>query len=167
MDKFIVKGGRRLTGEVTISGAKNATVAILPAVILSDEPCVIENVPSISDVTISLRILSEMGAEVTNIGKDAYRIDPTGIDKCCVPYETARKMRASYYFLGALLGKFNQARVSMPGGCPLGDRPIDQHLKAFSALGAEYNLSQGMIDLSAGKLTETRFSSTLLQSELP
>ena len=153
MDKFIVKGGRRLTGEVTISGAKNAAVAILPAVILSDEPCVIENVPSISDVTISLRILSEMGAEVTNIGKDAYRIDPTGIDKCCVPYETARKMRASYYFLGALLGKFNQARVSMPGGCPLGDRPIDQHLKAFSALGAEYNLSQGMIDLSAGKLT--------------
>lgn len=153
MDKFIVKGGRRLTGEVTISGAKNAAVAILPAVILSDEPCVIENVPSISDVTISLRILSEMGAEVTNIGKDAYRIDPTGIDKCCVPYETARKMRASYYFLGALLGKFNQARVSMPGGCPLGDRPIDQHLKAFSALGAEYNLSQGMIDLSADKLT--------------
>lgn len=153
MDKFIVKGGRRLTGEVTISGAKNAAVAILPAVILSDEPCVIENVPSISDVTISLRILSEMGAEVTNIGKDAYRIDPMGIDKCCVPYETARKMRASYYFLGALLGKFNQARVSMPGGCPLGDRPIDQHLKAFSALGAEYNLSQGMIDLSADKLT--------------
>ena len=153
MDKFIVKGGRRLTGEVTISGAKNAAVAILPAVILSDEPCVIENVPSISDVTISLRILSEMGADVTNIGKDAYRIDPTGIDKCCVPYETARKMRASYYFLGALLGKFNQARVSMPGGCPLGDRPIDQHLKAFSALGAEYNLSQGMIDLSAEKLT--------------
>lgn len=153
MDKFIVKGGRRLTGEVTISGAKNAAVAILPAVILSDEPCVIENVPSISDVTISLRILSEMGAEVTNIGKDTYRIDPTGIDKCCVPYETARKMRASYYFLGALLGKFNQARVSMPGGCPLGDRPIDQHLKAFSALGAEYNLSQGMIDLSADKLT--------------
>lgn len=153
MDKFIVKGGRRLTGEVTISGAKNAAVAILPAVILSDEPCVIENVPSISDVTISLRILSEMGAEVTNIGKDAYRIDPTGIDKCCVPYETARKMRASYYFLGALLGKFNQARVSMPGGCPLGDRPIDQHLKAFSALGAEYNLSQGMIDLSADKLS--------------
>lgn len=153
MDKFIVKGGRRLTGEVTISGAKNAAVAILPAVILSDEPCVIENVPSISDVTISLRILSEMGAEVTNIGKDAYRIDPTGIDKCCVPYETARKMRASYYFLGALLGKFNQARVSMPGGCPLGDRPIDQHLKAFSALGGEYNLSQGMIDLSADKLT--------------
>ncbi len=153
MDKFIIKGGRRLTGEVTISGAKNAAVAILPAVILSDEPCVIENVPSISDVNISLRILKEMGAEVECIGKDTYRIDPTHIDKCCVPYETARKMRASYYFLGALLGKFNKARVSMPGGCPLGDRPIDQHLKAFSALGANYSLTQGMIDLTADKLT--------------
>ncbi|MBQ8122446.1 MAG: UDP-N-acetylglucosamine 1-carboxyvinyltransferase [Ruminococcus sp.] len=152
MDKFVIKGGRRLEGEVVISGAKNAAVAILPAVILSDEPCVIENVPSISDVTISLRILEEMGAVVTNIGKDAYRIDPTPINKCCVPYETARKMRASYYFLGALLGKFNKARVSMPGGCPLGDRPIDQHLKAFSALGAKYTLSQGMIDLSADAL---------------
>lgn len=152
MDKFVIKGGRRLTGEVTISGAKNAAVAILPAVILSDEPCVIENVPSISDVNISLRILTEMGAKVEELGKDTYRIDPTPIDKCCVPYETARKMRASYYFLGALLGKFNKARVSMPGGCPLGDRPIDQHLKAFSALGANYSLTQGMIDLTADKL---------------
>lgn len=153
MDKFIVKGGRRLSGEVTISGAKNAAVAILPAVILSDEPCIVENVPSISDVSICLRILTEMGAEVSSVGKDAYRIDPTKIDKFCVPYETARKMRASYYFLGALLGKFNKARVSMPGGCPLGDRPIDQHLKAFSALGADYTLSQGMIDLKADKLS--------------
>lgn len=152
MDKFVIKGGRRLTGEVTISGAKNAAVAILPAVILSDEPCVIENVPSISDVNICLRILREMGAEVISLGNNAYRIDPTGITNCCVPYETARKMRASYYFLGALLGKFNKARVSMPGGCPLGDRPIDQHLKAFSALGAEYNLTQGMIDLKASHL---------------
>ncbi len=156
MEKFIVKGGRRLTGEVTISGAKNAAVALLPAVILSDEPCVLENVPNISDVNISLRILKEMGAEVTMLGKDSYRIDPTRIDKYCVPYETARKMRASYYFLGALLGKFNKARVSMPGGCPLGDRPIDQHLKAFSALGADYTLSQGMIDLRADKLCGTQ-----------
>ena len=152
LDKFVIRGGRRLTGEVIISGAKNAAVAILPAVILSDEPCYIENVPSISDVKISLTILKEMGAEVTCVGKDAYRIDPTKIDRYCVPYETARKMRASYYFLGALLGKFNKARVSMPGGCPLGDRPIDQHLKAFSLLGADYTLSQGMIDLRADKL---------------
>lgn len=139
-------------GEVVISGAKNAAVAILPAVILSDEPCVIENVPAISDVNICLRILREMGAEIEELGNNTYRIDPTTIHSCCVPYETARKMRASYYFLGALLGKYNKARVSMPGGCPLGDRPIDQHLKAFSALGAKYTLSQGMIDLTAEKL---------------
>ena len=148
----MIKGGRRLEGEVTISGAKNAAVAILPAVILSDEPCVIENVPSISDVNICIQILEEMGAGVEAVGTDAYRIDPTTINKVCVPYEYAIKMRASYYFLGALLGKYNKARVSMPGGCPLGDRPIDQHLKAFSALGAEYTLSQGMIDLRADKL---------------
>lgn len=153
MDKFVIKGGRRLTGEVVISGAKNAAVAILPAVILSDEPCIIENVPTISDVNICLRILREMGAEIMEMGNNTYRIDPTTIHSFCVPYETARKMRASYYFLGALLGKFNKARVSMPGGCPLGDRPIDQHLKAFSALGAEYNLSQGMIDLTADNLS--------------
>ncbi len=152
MDKFVIKGGRSLKGEVTISGAKNAAVAILPAVILSDEVCVIENVPSISDVNICLKILSEMGAEITAVGKDAYRIDPTTINKFCVPYELARKMRASYYFLGALLGKFGKARVPMPGGCPLGARPIDQHLKAFTAMGAKYTLTQGMIDLTAEKL---------------
>lgn len=152
MDKFVIKGGRKLTGEVTISGAKNAAVAILPAVILSDEPCIIENVPLISDVNICLCILTEMGAEVTRLDKDTYRIDPTKICNFCVPYEMARKMRASYYFLGALLGKFNKARVSMPGGCPLGDRPIDQHLKAFASMGAKYTLSQGMIDLKADKL---------------
>lgn len=153
MDKFIIKGGRRLVGEVEISGAKNAAVAIIPAVILSDEPCVLENVPAISDVNISMRILREMGADVTPLSATSYRIDATKIEKCCVPYETARKMRASYYFLGALLGKFGKARVSMPGGCPLGDRPIDQHLKAFAALGAEYKVDQGMIDLTSEKLT--------------
>lgn len=153
MKKFIIKGGRRLSGEVVISGAKNAVVAILPAVILSDEPCIIENVPDISDVRICLKTLTEIGAEVTYLGNYTYKIDPTTVNKFCVPYEVARKMRASYYFLGALLGKYNKARVSMPGGCSLGDRPIDQHLKAFSLLGADYTLSQGMIDLKADKLT--------------
>lgn len=153
MKKFIIKGGRRLSGEVVISGAKNAVVAILPAVILSDEPCTIENVPDISDVRICLKTLTEIGAEVTYLGNYTYKIDPTTVNKFCVPYEVARKMRASYYFLGALLGKYNKARVSMPGGCSLGDRPIDQHLKAFSLLGADYTLSQGMIDLKADKLT--------------
>ena len=152
MDKFIIKGGRKLMGEVEISGAKNAAVAILPAVILADEPCVIENVPNISDVSISLRILYEMGAQVDMLNETTYRIDPRGILNCCVPYESARQMRASYYFLGALLGKYHRARVSMPGGCPLGDRPIDQHLKAFTALGAKCTIDHGMVDVTADRL---------------
>ena len=124
MDKFIIKGGRKLMGEVEISGAKNAAVAILPAVILADEPCVIENVPNISDVSISLRILYEMGAQVDMLNETTYRIDPRGILNCCVPYESARQMRASYYFLGALLGKYHRARVSMPGDVPWGIVPL-------------------------------------------
>lgn len=149
MDKFIIKGGRRLEGEISVSGAKNAAVAIIPAVILSDEPCILENVPNISDVTISLKILEEMGAKVETINRTSFRIDARSIRNYEVPYDMARKMRASYYFLGALLGKFGKARVSMPGGCPLGDRPIDQHLKAFSALGADCNIDHGMVDVEA------------------
>lgn len=152
MERFVIKGGRRLTGEVSISGAKNAVVAIIPAVILADGPCVLENIPQISDVSISLRILYEMGADVKQLGKGVYRIDATGITDPVVPYELARLMRASYYFLGTLLGKFRRARVSMPGGCYLGDRPIDQHLKAFSSLGAACTLENGMIDICADSL---------------
>ncbi|MGN1088784.1 MAG: UDP-N-acetylglucosamine 1-carboxyvinyltransferase [Huintestinicola sp.] len=152
MEKFVIKGGRRLEGEVTISGAKNAVVAIIPAVILADGPCVLENIPNISDVSISLKILYEMGADVQKLGKGVYRIDATGIKDPVVPYELARLMRASYYFLGTLLGKFGRARVSMPGGCYLGDRPIDQHLKAFSALGASCTIENGMIDICADSL---------------
>ncbi|MGN0642893.1 MAG: UDP-N-acetylglucosamine 1-carboxyvinyltransferase [Huintestinicola sp.] len=152
MDKFIIKGGRRLEGEVNISGAKNAVVAIIPAVILADEPCVLENIPNISDVSIALRILYEMGAEVKKLDENTFRIDATRIKDPIVPYELARHMRASYYFLGTLLGKFGRARVSMPGGCYLGDRPIDQHLKAFSALGAACTLDHGMIDICTDTL---------------
>ncbi len=152
MEKFVIRGGRRLTGEIEVSGAKNAAVALIPAVLLCDEPCILENVPDISDVSMSLRIMYEMGAKVEYIDKTTVRISAENVDNFCVPYESARRMRASYYFLGALLGKFSRARVSMPGGCPLGDRPIDQHLKAFSALGAKCNIEYGMVDLSAEKL---------------
>ena len=148
-DRFVIRGGRRLCGEVEISGAKNAVVAILPATILADEPCVIENVPDISDVEICFRILTELGATVEQLAPHTFRVDTTGVDSCCVPYESARKMRASYYFMGALLGKFGHARVSMPGGCPLGDRPIDQHLKAFAKLGADCKLDRGMVDITS------------------
>ena len=153
MDKFVIHGGHRLSGEIEVSGAKNAAVALIPAVLLCDEPCILENVPEISDVSISLRILYEMGAQVDYINRTTVRISTVGLKNFCVPYESARRMRASYYFLGALLGKFGKARVSMPGGCPLGDRPIDQHLKAFSALGAKCDIQHGMVDLTAEKLT--------------
>lgn len=156
LEKFIIKGGRRLTGTVDISGAKNAAVAIIPAAILADGPCILENVPNISDVSISLRILFEMGAEVRMINKNTVHIDATAIAEPIVPYEMARHMRASYYFLGALLGRFNRARVAMPGGCYLGDRPIDQHQKAFEALGCTCSLDHGMIDVSADILAGSK-----------
>ena len=152
MDKFIIKGGRRLSGEVSISGAKNAVLAIIPAVILADGPCVLENVPNISDVSIALRILYEMGADVRTLGRNTFQIDASGVKEPIVPYEMAKHMRASYYFLGTLLGRFKRARVSMPGGCYLGDRPIDQHLKAFTSLGAHCVLDHGMIDIQAENL---------------
>lgn len=152
MEKYIIEGGHRLSGEVTISGAKNAVVAILPATILADGPCVIENIPNISDVDIIIQILNEMGADVQVINKSTLRIDTRNIKIPEVPYERAKHMRASYYFLGALLGKFNRARVALPGGCDFGVRPIDQHLKGFKSLGANYMLEYGMIDVSAKKL---------------
>lgn len=152
MDKFIIKGGRKLYGEVDISGAKNAAVAILPATILADGPCILENVPNISDVSIIIRILYEMGAKIRMLNKTSIEIDASSIREPVVPYEMARHMRASYYFLGTLLGKYKRARVSMPGGCNLGDRPIDQHLKAFKALGATCTLDHGMVNVSAENL---------------
>lgn len=153
MEKYIIKGGRPLGGEVVISGAKNAVAAILPAVILSDEPCVIENIPNISDVNITLQIMSEMGAKIRMLNKTTVEIDPAEIRNLSVPYEKAKLMRSSTYFLGTLLGRFNEAHVSMPGGCNLGDRPIDQHLKCFSALGASHEIDGGMVNLHADKLT--------------
>ena len=152
MEKYIIKGGKPLGGEVVISGAKNAVAAILPAVILSDEPCVIENIPNISDVTITLQIMSEMGAKIRMLNKTTVEIDPADIQNLPVPYEKAKLMRSSTYFLGTLLGKFHEAHVSMPGGCNLGDRPIDEHLKCFSALGASHDIDGGMVNLHADKL---------------
>ncbi|NMB30210.1 MAG: UDP-N-acetylglucosamine 1-carboxyvinyltransferase [Clostridiales bacterium] len=152
MDKYVICGGNRLTGTVEVSGAKNAAVAIIPAAILADEPCIIENIPNISDVSIIIKILTQIGASVKMINKSTIEVDSSKIIEPTVPYEMARHMRASYYFLGALLGKFNRACVSMPGGCDLGDRPIDQHLKCFKALGAEYVIEHGMVSLRAEKL---------------
>ncbi|MDR0943726.1 MAG: UDP-N-acetylglucosamine 1-carboxyvinyltransferase [Ruminococcus sp.] len=153
MEKFIIKGGRQLCGEVEISGAKNAAVAIIPAVILSDEPCILENVPKISDVDVAFKILAELGAKIEDLGKGSVKIDATNITSTVVPYDLAKLMRASYYFLGSLFGKYKTARVSMPGGCYLGDRPIDQHIKAFVSIGAQTALDHGMIDITAEEIT--------------
>jgi len=149
LEKYVINGGNRLQGEVTVSGAKNAAVAILPAAILSDEPCTIENVPNISDIDCTLKILRQLGVLVKVINKSTLYIDPTHITEPSVPYDLAKNMRASYYFLGALLGKVGSACVSMPGGCDLGARPIDQHLKGFSSLGADSAVNHGMVSLKA------------------
>lgn len=145
MEKFVVNGGKPLFGEVNISGAKNAAVAIIPAVILCDEPCQIENIPNISDVSLISRILQQLGANVRRINKSSLYIDPTHIRTCNATNELIRGMRASYYLLGALLGKYGNAKVALPGGCNFGVRPIDQHLKGFEALGAETRLVDGAI----------------------
>ena len=153
MEKFVITGGNKLNGEVSISGAKNAAVAIIPAVVLSDGICRIENVPNIADVSIMASILEAMGANIKRINKSTLEIDPRGIKNPVAPYELVRHMRASYYLLGALLGKFNSAEVAMPGGCDFGVRPIDLHLKGFEALGANYSITNGgMICVKTDKL---------------
>jgi UDP-N-acetylglucosamine 1-carboxyvinyltransferase len=156
LEKYVINGGTPLRGNVTISGAKNAAVAILPATILAAGVCVLENVPCINDVTIDLKILEEMGADVKILDKNTISIDTTRVCDVIVPYEMARSMRASYYFLGTLLTRFNQAKVSMPGGCNLGDRPIDQHLKCFKALGADCRIVHGIVEITAKKLIGTQ-----------
>ena len=140
MEKFVITGGKPLRGEVTISGAKNAAVGILPATILAADVCVVENLPDISDVAVSLKILSVLGAQIRMLDRNTYEIDTTHLTGTNVPDDLSRQMRASYYFLGA------------PGGCNLGPRPIDQHLKVFSALGAEDSVDYGMITVRAKEL---------------
>ena len=145
MEKFIINGGRPLVGEVTISGAKNAAVAIIPATILCDEPCRIENVPNISDVNLIARILQNLGAKVQRVDKHTLDIDPRPIHTWEATDDSVRGMRASYYLLGALLGRYGRANVALPGGCNFGLRPIDQHLKGFEAMGADCELVNGAI----------------------
>ena len=152
MEKFVINGGKPLKGTVQVSGAKNAAVALVAATILCDEPCILENVPEISDITKCMTILREMGADVKLLDRNTIRFDTKGIVKPEVPYELARTMRASCYFLGTLLGRFHDAFVPMPGGCDLGDRPIDQHLKAFKALGAHDEIVNGANHVYAEEL---------------
>ncbi len=152
MDKFVVNGGNRLCGRICVSGAKNAAVAILPAVLLAESPCIIENVPDISDVHGILRALSSLGAVVKPLSRTTFEIDPTGVNSFVISKEMAQGMRASSYFLGALLGRMRRAKVAPPGGCAIGLRPIDQHIKGFEALGAKVTIESGMVVAKAERL---------------
>ena len=144
MTKYVINGGKRLNGEVTISGAKNAAVAIIPAALLVDGSCRIENVPKIIDVTLQMEILRELGVSVRLLNATTVELDGECVQDAKVPYELMRKIRASYYLIVALLGKYHHAEVAMPGGCNFGGiRPIDQHIKGFEALGATVSIREG------------------------
>lgn len=158
MTKYIIHGGKELHGEVEISGAKNAAVAIIPAALLVDGICRIENIPQISDVTLCLNILQELGAVVRTVNRTTVDIDCTHIQNRKVSYDLARKIRASYYLIGAMLGRFGCAEVPPPGGCDFGGRPIDQHIKGFEAMGATVDVRSGYIHAMAkgGRLAGTQ-----------
>jgi len=154
LTKYVISGGKPLYGEIDISGAKNAAVAIIPAALLVDGVCRIENIPQISDVTLILTILQELGADVRTVNRTTVDVDCSRIRNAKVPHELARQIRASYYLIGALLGRFGSAQVPPPGGCDFGGRPIDQHIKGFVAMGAEVDVRGGYINAQAkgGKL---------------
>ena len=146
LEKIIINGGKPLHGEIEISGAKNAALAIIPAAILSQDVCVIENLPvSISDVRYMMKILKHIGAKVKLLSKNSIEIDSRHVDSYIISNDMTKHLRASYYFIGALLGRYGRAKVAMPGGCYLGTRPIDQHIKGFELLGATVSVEDNAI----------------------
>lgn len=144
-DKMLITGGRPLMGEITVSGGKNTAVAVIPATLLCDEPCTIENLPDIDDVHVLIQILRSLGAEVEYVPGHHMTVDPRPASGYRVPYALTNRLRASYYLWGALLGRCSRAEVGYPGGCTIGSRPFDQHLKGFAALGAEIEDRGGMV----------------------
>mgnify|MGYP000531292955 CR=1 FL=1 len=152
MEQYVIRGGNPLVGEVEIGGAKNAALAILTAATMTDETVLIENLPDVSDINVLLEAIAEIGATVDRIDRHTVRINASTIGDLSVDYEYIKKIRASYYLLGALLGKYKRAEVPLPGGCNIGSRPIDQHLKGFRALGAEVSIRHGAIVASAADL---------------
>ena len=153
MRKYVINGGNPLFGTVTVSGAKNVAVAMIPAAVLADSPCTLENVPDISDVRAMIEILKTLGADVYYKEEGVLYIDGTKITSTEIPFELSSCMRASYYFIGSLLGKYKSAKVALPGGCDLGKRPIDQHIKAFRALGADADEIGGSVVATAETLS--------------
>ena len=153
MEKLVINGGRVLKGSVDINGAKNSAVAILPAAIMSSEgKCIIDNVPDIEDVHCLERILTSLGCTVNKLDNNTLEIDATDVTRVEACTSDVRRMRASYYFIGALLSRFKKAKVELPGGCPIGVRPIDQHIKGFEALGAKVTIEHGAVTVEAEKL---------------
>ncbi|MBR3149991.1 MAG: UDP-N-acetylglucosamine 1-carboxyvinyltransferase [Eubacterium sp.] len=152
MENFVINGGHELFGEVNISGAKNAAVAIIPAAILAGDVVRIENIPQISDVQLIIEILDSMGAGIKLINRNTIEIDSTNLQYQRVPYELSSKFRASYYLIGAMLGRFKKSEVAMPGGCNFGVRPIDLHVKGFEMLGSKVDIIDGMVCAEADKL---------------
>lgn len=155
MDKLVITGQKRLHGEVMISGAKNAAVAIIPAAIMANDVCIIENLPRIEDVECLVETMTNVGVKCNFLDEHTLRIDSRNITNFAATYEAVKRMRASYYLLGAFLGRFKKAEVAMPGGCNFGSRPIDQHIKGFEALGAKVRIEHGMIIANADKLVGT------------
>lgn len=152
MDQYVIKGGNPLVGEVEIGGAKNAALAILAAAIMTDETVTVENLPDVRDTNVLLQAMEEIGAQVEHVDCHTVRINGSGIGSYSVDYEYIKRIRASYYLLGAMLGKYKRAEVPLPGGCNIGSRPIDQHLKGFKALGAEVKIEYGFIVAEAEHL---------------
>lgn len=152
MDQYVIKGGNPLVGEVEIGGAKNAALAILAAAIMTDETVLIENLPDVRDINVLLEAMRQIGAQVERLDRHTAKINGSNIGGYSVDYEYIKKIRASYYLLGALLGKYKKAEVPLPGGCNIGSRPIDQHLKGFRALGAEVKIEYGSIMAEAARL---------------
>ena len=152
MPQYIIKGGNALKGEVNISGAKNAALGIIAAAIMTDEDVLIDNMPDVSDTNVMLEALKGIGAKVERIDRHTVRINGSSIREADVDDEYIRKIRASYYFIGALLGKYKVAHVPLPGGCMIGARPIDLHIKGFKTLGAAVSIENGVIHVGAKKL---------------
>ena len=155
MEQYVIKGGNPLVGEVEIGGAKNAALAILAAAIMTDETVTIENLPNVRDINVLLNAIEGIGARVERINKHKVKINGAFINDLSVDYEFIKKIRASYYLLGALLGKYKKAEVALPGGCDIGSRPIDLHIKGFRALGAEVDIQHGLISAHADALNGT------------
>ena len=152
MEQYIIKGGNPLVGEVEIGGAKNAALAILAAAIMSDETVMIDNLPDVNDINVLLDAIAGIGAMVHRVDRHTVKINGKGVTSVDIEYDYIKKIRASYYLLGALLGKYKRAEVALPGGCNIGSRPIDQHLKGFRALGAEVEIEHGKIIAEASRL---------------